>query len=48
MGYLNKLFGIPEVHSQHGQMVDHMLELVHWFMLLLFVGFQEQLPVRVV
>ena len=38
MGYLNKLFGISEVHSQHGQMVDHMLEIVHWFMLLLFVG----------
>lgn len=38
MGILNKLTGIPEVHSEHGQMVDHMLELVHWFMLLLFVG----------
>lgn len=38
MGYLNKLSGISEVHSQHGQMVDHMLEIVHWFMLLLFVG----------
>ena len=38
MGYLNKLFGITEPASQHGQMVDHMLEVVHWFMLALFVG----------
>lgn len=38
MGYLNKLFGITEPASQHGQMVDHMLEVVHWFMAALFVG----------
>jgi cytochrome c oxidase subunit 2 len=35
---LNKLFGIPELASEHGEMVDHMLELVHWFMLVLFIG----------
>lgn len=38
MGYLNKLFGITEPTSQHGQMVDHMLEVVHWIMAALFVG----------
>jgi cytochrome c oxidase subunit 2 len=38
MGFLNKLFGIPPVGSEHGEMVDHMLELVHWVMLFLFVG----------
>ncbi len=38
MGILNKLFGIPEVASAHGAVVDHMLEFVHWFMLILFVG----------
>ncbi len=38
MGYINKLFGIPPVGSEHGEMVDHMLELVHWIMLILFVG----------
>ena len=38
MGYLNKLFGITEPTSQHGQMVDHMLEVVHWVMAALFVG----------
>ena len=38
MGILNKLSGIHSVHSEHGEMVDHMLEFVHWFMLVLFVG----------
>lgn len=38
MGFLNKLFGLPAYASEHGKMVDHMLELVHWFMLLLFIG----------
>ncbi len=38
MGFLNKLFGIPPVGSEHGEMVDLMLELVHWIMLVLFVG----------
>ncbi len=38
MGFLNKLMGIPPVGSKHGEMVDHMLELVHWIMLALFVG----------
>lgn len=37
MGLLNKLLGIPELASEHGEMVDHMLEVVHWFMLILFV-----------
>ena len=37
MGFLNRLLGIPELASEHGEMVDHMLEVVHWFMLLLFV-----------
>ena len=47
MGYLNKLFGLSEVHSEHGQMVDHMLEIVHWFMLLLFVGWSVFLVVTI-
>jgi cytochrome c oxidase subunit 2 len=38
MGFINKFFGIPPVASEHGEMVDHMLELVHWIMLVLFVG----------
>lgn len=35
---LNKLLGILPNASEHGPLVDHMLELCHWFMLLLFVG----------
>ncbi len=35
---LNKLLGIAENASEHGLMMDHMLEVVHWFMLALFVG----------
>lgn len=47
MGFLNKLFGIIDVGSEHGEMVDHMLELVHWFMLILFVGWSIYLVVAV-
>jgi cytochrome c oxidase subunit 2 len=35
---LNRLMGIPPNASEHGYLVDHMLEFCHWFMLLLFVG----------
>lgn len=38
MGFLNKLSGITDPTSQHGLMVDHMLEVVHWVMAALFVG----------
>ena len=30
--------GIPENFSEHGGSVDHMIDLVHWFMLALFIG----------
>jgi cytochrome c oxidase subunit II len=33
-----KLLGIPENYAAHGGQVDHMLDVVHWFMLVLFVG----------
>lgn len=35
---LIKLFGIPDNYSAHGGQVDHMLDVVHWFMTVLFVG----------
>ncbi len=35
---INKFLGIPALASQHGEMVDHMLEVVHWFMLALGFG----------
>lgn len=35
---LNQAFGMPEAVSQHGEMVNHMLELIHWFMAVLLIG----------
>lgn len=35
---LNRLMGIVPNASEHGYLVDHFLEVCHWFMLLLFVG----------
>ncbi len=35
---LNKLLGIVPNASEHGYLIDHLLEFCHWFMLLLFVG----------
>ena len=35
---LNRLLGILPNASEHGPLVDHMLEACHWFMLALFVG----------
>lgn len=35
---INQAIGMHEVASQHGEMVNHMLELVHWFMAVLLVG----------
>lgn len=33
-----KPFGLPELASEHGELVDHMNGFVHWFMLALFIG----------
>jgi cytochrome c oxidase subunit II len=35
---LNKLMGMLPNHSDHGKEIDHMLNVCHWFMLALFVG----------
>ena len=34
----SKFLGIPLNHSAHGGQVDHMIDVVHWFMIALFVG----------
>jgi len=34
----SKFLGIPENFSVHGADVDHILDVVHWFMIALFVG----------
>lgn len=42
---INKLLGMPPLASEHGEMVDHMLELLHWFMFVLFIGWSAFLVV---
>jgi cytochrome c oxidase subunit II len=34
----SKFLGIPENYSAHGGDVDHLIDVVHWFMIALFVG----------
>ena len=34
----SELLGLPSNHSAHGGHVDHLIMVVHWFMLVLFVG----------
>jgi cytochrome c oxidase subunit 2 len=38
MNFVNKLLGIPDAAAAHALQIDHMLEVVHWFMLVLFIG----------
>jgi len=47
MGFLNKLFGITDPTSEHGKMVDHMLEIVHWVMAVLFIGWSIYLVITI-
>lgn len=35
---ITKLLGQPEAASKHAGQIDHMNDLVHWFMFILFVG----------
>lgn len=35
---ITKFLGQPEAASQHAGQIDHMNEVVHWFMLVLFIG----------
>ncbi|MGI8605265.1 MAG: cytochrome c oxidase subunit II [Verrucomicrobiales bacterium] len=47
MGILNRLQGITELASEHGEMVDHVMEFVNWFMLILFIGWTVFLGIAV-
>ena len=38
LGLITELIGLPEVASEHGSMVDHMLEMVHWLVAVLLIG----------
>jgi cytochrome c oxidase subunit 2 len=41
----SKFLGIPECFSAHGPQVDHLIDVVHWFMIALFVGWSLYLVV---
>lgn len=34
----SELLGLPKGSSAHGGQVDHMMDVVHWFMIALFIG----------
>jgi cytochrome c oxidase subunit 2 len=38
LGIINEMIGLPELASEHGSMVDHMLEMVHWLVAALLIG----------
>jgi cytochrome c oxidase subunit 2 len=42
---INKLLGLPPLASEHGGMVDHMMEVVNWFMFILFLGWSTFLVI---
>jgi len=35
---INEALGLPELASEHGQLVDQMMELLNWFIAILLVG----------
>ena len=37
LGIINEMIGLPELASEHGSMVDHMLEMVHWLVAVLLM-----------
>lgn len=47
MGILNQWMGIAELASEHGVVVDQLLEFVHWFMLLLGLGWAGFIAVAI-
>ncbi|MEM9398858.1 MAG: cytochrome c oxidase subunit II [Verrucomicrobiota bacterium] len=38
LALINEFLGMPVNAAAHGYKIDHMLEVVHWFMLILFIG----------
>lgn len=46
--WINDISGMHEVASRHGDVGNHMLALIHWFMAILFVGWSTFLVVVLV
>ena len=42
---INVWLGMTQNASEHGGLVDHMLGFVHWFMLVLFIGWSTFLAI---
>lgn len=47
LALINELIGLPENASEHGKMVDLMMEMVHWFMAALGVGWSIFLAIAI-
>ncbi len=45
VSWINEFFGQTPNASEHGGLVDHMLGFVHWFMLVLFIGWSIYLGI---
>lgn len=43
--WINDALGMHEIASEHGKVGNHMLAVIHWFMLILFVGWTAFLGV---
>ncbi len=41
----SKFLGIPDSYSAHGPQVDHLIDVVHWFMIVLFIGWSIYLTI---
>lgn len=44
----SKSLGIPDSFSAHGPQVDHLIDVVHWFMFVLFIGWSIYLAVTLI
>jgi cytochrome c oxidase subunit II len=44
----SKFLGIPENFAQHGPDVDHLIDVVHWFMIILFIGWSLYMTVALI
>jgi cytochrome c oxidase subunit II len=47
MGILNQWMGIADLASEHGEVVDQLLEFVHWFMLVLGLGWAIYIAIAI-
>lgn len=44
----SKILRIPDSYSDHGPQVDHLIDVVHWFMIVLFIGWSIYMAVTLI